>query len=77
VLFDKASLQIERGEKLAFIGPNGSGKSTLLRLILGKEQPQGGEIILGSHRVLPNYFEQNQVRPERMSVAWDTWGVLP
>ncbi|GAQ89091.1 ABC transporter family protein [Klebsormidium nitens] len=60
LLFDKASLQIERGEKLAFIGPNGSGKSTLLRLLLGREQPQAGEIILGGHRVLPNYFEQNQ-----------------
>lgn len=64
-MFEKASLQIERGEKLAFIGPNGSGKSTLLRLLLGREQPQAGEIILGGHRVLPNYFEQNQVRVSR------------
>ncbi|XP_058084366.1 ABC transporter F family member 5 [Magnolia sinica] len=60
VLFDKANLSIERGEKIAVIGPNGCGKSTLLKLIMGLEKPRGGEILIGEHNVLPNYFEQNQ-----------------
>ncbi|KAL5992188.1 ABC transporter F member 5 [Asimina triloba] len=60
VLFEKANLSIERGEKIAIIGPNGCGKSTLLKLIMGLEKPGGGEIVLGEHNVLPNYFEQNQ-----------------
>eukprot|EP00897_Mesotaenium_endlicherianum_P004485 jgi/Mesen1/4064/ME000213S03086 len=60
VLFDKAKLLIERGEKLAFIGPNGCGKSTLLRFILGSEEPAHGDVALGEHRVVVNYFEQNQ-----------------
>ncbi|KAG0476525.1 hypothetical protein HPP92_013366 [Vanilla planifolia] len=59
-LFDKANLIVERGEKVAIIGPNGCGKSTLLKLIMGLEQPNGGEVLLGEHNVLPNYFEQNQ-----------------
>ncbi|XP_062197409.1 ABC transporter F family member 5-like [Phragmites australis] len=59
-LFNNANLIVERGEKIAIIGPNGCGKSTLLKLILGMEKPQGGEVILGDHNVLPNYFEQNQ-----------------
>ncbi|CAI5470278.1 unnamed protein product, partial [Closterium sp. Yama58-4] len=59
-LFDKAKLQIERGEKLAFIGPNGCGKSTLLRFIVGFEEPEHGIVALGEHRVVPNYFAQNQ-----------------
>eukprot|EP00850_Spirogloea_muscicola_P018360 SM000167S02973 [mRNA] locus=s167:227169:231725:+ [translate_table: standard] len=50
VLFDKASLLIQRGEKLAFIGPNGCGKSTLLRLIMGFEEATSGEVALGEHR---------------------------
>jgi len=25
------------------------------------EKPRGGEVLLGEHNVLPNYFEQNQV----------------
>lgn len=61
VLFKKANLTIERGEKIAIIGPNGCGKSTLLKLIMGLEKPIGGEVLLGEHNVLPNYFEQNQV----------------
>ncbi|XP_010422924.1 PREDICTED: ABC transporter F family member 2-like isoform X2 [Camelina sativa] len=59
-LFNKANLAIERGEKIAIIGPNGCGKSTLLKLIMGLEKPMRGEVILGEHNVLPNYFEQNQ-----------------
>ncbi|XP_027354821.1 ABC transporter F family member 5 [Abrus precatorius] len=59
-LFKKANLTIERGEKIAIIGPNGCGKSTLLKLIMGLEKPSGGEVLLGEHNVLPNYFEQNQ-----------------
>ncbi|KVH92199.1 AAA+ ATPase domain-containing protein, partial [Cynara cardunculus var. scolymus] len=60
VLFKKANISIERGEKIAIIGPNGCGKSTLLKLIMGLEKPNSGEVILGEHNVLPNYFEQNQ-----------------
>ena len=61
VLFEKAKLSIERGEKLAFIGPNGCGKSTLLRFIMGTEEPQHGVVEMGEHNVVPNYFVQNQV----------------
>ncbi|XP_073289167.1 ABC transporter F family member 5 [Primulina huaijiensis] len=60
VLFKNANLTIERGEKIAILGPNGCGKSTLLKLIMGMEKPTSGEILLGDHNVLPNYFEQNQ-----------------
>ncbi|XP_072979709.1 ABC transporter F family member 2-like [Typha angustifolia] len=60
VLFKKTNLLVERGEKIAIIGPNGCGKSTLLKLIMGLEKPRGGEVSLGEHNVLPNYFEQNQ-----------------
>lgn len=60
MLFNKANLLVERGEKIAIIGPNGCGKSALLKLIMGLEKPRGGEVSLGEHNVLPNYFEQNQ-----------------
>ncbi|CDP12894.1 unnamed protein product [Coffea canephora] len=59
-LFKNANLTIERGEKIAIIGPNGCGKSTLLKLIMGLQKPDRGEVLLGEHNVLPNYFEQNQ-----------------
>ncbi|KAF6175612.1 hypothetical protein GIB67_022614 [Kingdonia uniflora] len=60
VLLNEANLIIQRGEKVAIIGPNGCGKSTLLKLIMGLEKPIKGEVVVGEHNVLPNYFEQNQ-----------------
>lgn len=39
------SLDVMRGEFVAFIGPNGSGKSTLLRLMLGALRADGGSVL--------------------------------
>ena len=60
ILFLGAELEIERGDRIAFVGPNGAGKSTLLRLITGSEAPDEGTVKMGDHNVLPGYFEQNQ-----------------
>ncbi|MCP9888446.1 ABC-F family ATP-binding cassette domain-containing protein [Cyanobium sp. ATX 6A2] len=60
ILFLGAELEVERGDRIAFVGPNGAGKSTLLRLIMGLEQPDGGHARLGEHNVIAGYFEQNQ-----------------
>ena len=38
------SLDVKRGDAVAFVGPTGSGKSTLSALILGLLKPTGGEI---------------------------------
>jgi len=60
ILFLGAYLEVEPGEKIAFLGENGSGKSTLLRLIMGLEEPEEGSIQLGKYNIIPSYFEQNQ-----------------
>ncbi|WP_320673512.1 ABC-F family ATP-binding cassette domain-containing protein [Prochlorococcus sp. MIT 1341] len=60
ILFLGANLEVEPGDKIAFIGPNGSGKSTLFRLILGIEEPDDGKAEIGKHNIFPGYFEQNQ-----------------
>ena len=60
ILFMEADLEIERGDRIAFVGPNGAGKSTLLRLIMGVETPDEGSARLGEHNVIASYFEKNQ-----------------
>ena len=60
ILFLGAFLDLEPGERIAFLGPNGSGKSTLLRLIMGLEEPDEGLIMIGKYNIIPSYFEQNQ-----------------
>ena len=60
ILFLDAALEVERGDRIAFVGPNGAGKSTLLRLVMGMETPDEGLARLGEHNVVARYFEQNQ-----------------
>ncbi|MCP9792050.1 ABC-F family ATP-binding cassette domain-containing protein [Vulcanococcus limneticus Candia 3F8] len=60
ILFLEANLEVERGDRIAFVGPNGAGKSTLLRLVMGTEIPDEGRAALGEHNVIAGYFEQNQ-----------------
>ena len=60
ILFLGADLEVERGDRIAFVGPNGAGKSTLLRLLMGLETPDEGSARLGEHNIVASYFEQNQ-----------------
>ena len=42
-------LQINSGQRVAFIGPSGSGKTTLLNLLSGISVPQSGTLQIGNH----------------------------
>jgi energy-dependent translational throttle protein EttA len=46
-LIDDLSFKIPPGAIVGIIGPNGAGKSTLFKMIIGKEKPDKGEIVLG------------------------------
>lgn len=43
-LLNGASLQVSRGDRIGLVGPNGAGKSTLINMILGREEPDSGDI---------------------------------
>lgn len=63
------SINIFKGDKIAFIGPNGVGKSTLLKLMLGHLGPQQGKIALGTHLQIA-YFDQLRaaINPELSAI---------
>src|SRR5208282_5248509 len=46
VLFEDASLQVNRGDRIGLVGPNGAGKSTLFSLVLGHDTPDAGEVLI-------------------------------
>ncbi|GAC1322868.1 MAG: energy-dependent translational throttle protein EttA [Collimonas sp.] len=48
MLIDNLSFRIPAGAIVGIIGPNGAGKSTLFKMITGKEQPDSGEVVLGT-----------------------------
>jgi len=58
VVFNNASMVIERGQKLAFVGRNGEGKSTMVKAIMSEIDIEG-KLELG-HNIQIGYFAQNQ-----------------
>jgi len=44
IVFDCFDCQIDEGTVTCIMGPSGRGKTTLLRIMLGLEQPDGGQV---------------------------------
>jgi ATP-binding cassette subfamily F protein 3 len=58
-VLENVNLQMDRGDRLAFVGQNGQGKTTLARIIVGELEATSGEASLG-HKVTVGYYAQNQ-----------------
>ncbi|MFG6281365.1 energy-dependent translational throttle protein EttA [Sphingomonas sp. S6] len=59
LLFENLDFTLPPGGIVGVIGPNGAGKSTLFKLITGQEQPDAGEISVGS-TVKLGYVDQSR-----------------
>ncbi len=57
-IFHDASLDIEKGDKIAIVGANGAGKTTLLRVIAGQLKERTGEREVPAHTRMA-YFAQH------------------
>ncbi|MDO1528207.1 energy-dependent translational throttle protein EttA [Fulvimonas sp. R45] len=69
VLIDDLSFKIPPGAIVGVIGPNGAGKSTLMKMIMGKEQPDSGEVKLG-HTVQLAYVDQSRGALDDKNNVW-------
>jgi ATP-binding cassette subfamily F protein 3 len=58
VVFDRVSLSVERGDRVAIVGPNGAGKTTLLKILAGEIEPSGGQVHLPGQTDV-RYFAQH------------------
>jgi ATP-binding cassette subfamily F protein uup len=48
-VLEGASITLEARDRLGLIGVNGAGKSTLIKILLGREEPDGGEVARKRH----------------------------
>ncbi len=69
VIHRDISLAVHANEVMAVIGGSGSGKTTLLRLMLGLEQPTGGEVRVFGQQL-------GDCDPAEFDAVRHRWGVL-
>jgi ABC transport system ATP-binding/permease protein len=70
VIVQGLDLRVQRGDRIAFVGPNGVGKSTLLRLLTGQEQPDAGQVTLGTNLDIA-VFDQSRAALDPEASLWD------
>ncbi|MEZ5057802.1 MAG: energy-dependent translational throttle protein EttA [Saprospiraceae bacterium] len=58
VLFENLNISIPKNAIVGIIGPNGVGKSTLFKIIMGKEKPDTGNVVIGDTVEL-SYVDQS------------------
>ncbi|HKQ31385.1 MAG TPA: energy-dependent translational throttle protein EttA, partial [Burkholderiales bacterium] len=69
MLFDGLNFNLPRGGIVGVIGPNGAGKTTLFRMIVGQEQPSGGEFRVGPTVQLA-YVDQSRDTLDGKKTVW-------
>jgi ATP-binding cassette subfamily F protein 3 len=56
----RMTLRVDSDDRIALLGRNGNGKSTLSKLLAGRLEPQGGQIVR-AERLQVGYFAQHQL----------------
>lgn len=72
------SIEVNRGEYVAFMGPSGSGKSTLMNIIGCLDTPSAGQYILNSKDVSDmSEDELAEIRNKEIGFVFQTFNLLP
>ncbi len=75
---DDLSFDVTAGSIVSLLGPSGCGKTTTLRLVAGLENPDAGEVYVGS-RLLTSAARGVHLPPERrrMGMVFQSYAIWP
>ncbi len=76
LLFQEASLQVNRGDRIGLVGANGAGKSTLFSIILGEDSPDEGRISM-ERGITFGFLQQESAAVGNETVVDLATGVTP
>lgn len=77
LVFQHASFDIKKGERVFLLGANGCGKTTLFKLLMGDLQPDCGRMQFGAN-VQTGYFDQVQEKLNLQNTALEeVWSAFP
>lgn len=70
IILRDLSLTVMRGDRVALVGPNGVGKTTVLNLLLGRVEPDRGQVKLGTNLEVA-YFDQARAQLNPNQTLWE------
>lgn len=78
IAVNDSSFEVRKGEFLTMLGPSGCGKTTTLRCIAGFENPEEGEIFIGS-RCVTNAKKKFFLPPEHRNygMVFQSYAIWP
>jgi len=62
------SYAFRKQDRIGFVGPNGCGKTTLMKMIMGLEEPDSGEVIIGPTVKIGYFSQENEYLDPRQRV---------
>ena len=76
------SLQVQRGEFVAFTGPSGSGKTTLINILGCLDNPDSGELEIGGTPIFGNHkglseTELTRIRRKYFGYIFQSFHLIP
>jgi len=76
-IFENASFQVKKGERLFLLGDNGCGKTTLLKILMKDYHADSGSFKFGAN-LFTGYFDQVQAKLDLNKTALDeVWSAFP
>ena len=72
LLYDNLNFTLPQAGIVGIIGPNGAGKSTIFRMIMGEEQPDGGQFSIGE-TVKIAYVDQSHSNINPDKTIWENF----